>query len=200
MCFDFGFLDAGFCFVELIEVYVGVNQVGVVDAIGDDFHRVVNGSERFWRIAELCVKDGEIGGRNFVVGISARPSLVGGSSSFEITGDEIRVVRVDVELFAFAGAIAKLVGLGQGFGGLVILAHIEIVGAEACVGHGEIGIELSGADEERNGGGEVSIHDHRFVGECVGLEGLEGCGGDVFTRGVVFLEGGERFAEFLADF
>src|SRR3984885_15784848 len=121
-----------------------MDQVGVVDAIGDDFHRVVNGKARFGRIAEPRVKDGKIRGRNFVVGISARPGLIGGSSSFEITGDEIRVVRVDVELFAFAGAIAKLVGLGQGFGGFVILANVEIVGAEARVRHGEVGVELSG--------------------------------------------------------
>ena len=109
-------------------------------------------------------------------------------------------MRGDIEPFTVAAAFAEVVGFTDVLGGASWVTYIEITGADARVGHCEIGVELSSALKERDGGDVVALHDHVLEADAVGLKRFERGSGDAVGGRVEFLQGGQGLAELFANF
>ena len=129
-----------------------------------------------------------------------RPEFIDLARGFQVAGDVALIVRGDVEPLALAHTFAKIIRLSGALRRSRGLPEIAETGAHAGMSHREVSIQTDCALEERNRRWKVALHDLRLVPKAVGFESLKRRGGDVLRWHVVFLNRGQRFTQFFANF
>src|SRR5262249_3888284 len=95
------------------------------------------------------------------------------ASFFEIAGNRVVVMGFDIKAFAFAGAFAKLEGLGSVVCGVFAFAEVGVGGGHVRVSDGEGWVDGNSAAEVWDGCGEIGFAGESAFAEAVGFESFE---------------------------
>src|SRR5277367_6555213 len=140
---------------------VAENDVGEIQAVrAAETHSLRPLRDRFVVLSERLEHDAEIGGGYLLAGIDLRPKLVDLAGLFQIAGNEMIVVGLNIELLPLTDSRTKLVSFAGIFRGEGFFAEVVIGGAQRGIGHCKIRIQLDGALEQRYSSGVVGFAEH----------------------------------------
>jgi hypothetical protein len=148
-------------------------------------------------LPELTVDGTYVERRLDISWIGLPPEFIRLARLFQVAGDKLMVVRLDVELLPLAHPLPQLVGPPRVLRPQAGLPESRIAHSERGIGHHEIRVEADGPLEEGDGGGKVGF----LLGlpsQAVGLKGFEGRRGGLLDRRIELLHNTERFAELAA--
>src|SRR5260370_6550993 len=190
------FVGDGSGIAKAIEMIVGKNEIAEMDALrGTEAECLAEFGKRLVELPESLENDAKIVRRHLLARIDLSPELIHLARFLHIAGDEVMVVRLDVELLPFTDVSAQIVGFLGIFRREDIFAEVVIGSTQNGISHSEMGIKLDGTLEQGHGGGVVTLSHQSFSPQAVGLERFERGRGGLFNWGIQFLDGLERLSE-----
>src|SRR5277367_3434196 len=89
-------------FIQAVNTQIAEDEVRVAYSVRTKIYLLLICSEGLVVVAQSQVDDAQVAGWSVVARVRLRPQLIGLARRFQVSGDEMFIVRNDVELLAFA--------------------------------------------------------------------------------------------------